>query len=203
MKEIFKLGGILLLVTALASGALSMVNKITKPKIEEQKRLVVERALIAALPTADPKAIEKVIENDEILYYIGYTTQEKTDIAGYAFVAKKAGYSSVIETMVGVDTTGKIIGIKVMEEKETPGLGTKIEEIKYGESAPWFQLQFINRYAGELAVDKDNGPIRSITGATISSRAVTNSIKEGLEQLEKRLGGFKKQANPTQTEQVS
>ncbi|NOZ61523.1 MAG: RnfABCDGE type electron transport complex subunit G [Calditrichaeota bacterium] len=203
MKEIYKLGGILLLVTVLASAALSMVNKITKPKIEEQKRLVIERALIAALPTADPKAIEKVTENDELLYYIGYPSQEKKEIAGYAFIAKKSGYSSVIETMVGVDTTGKIIGIKIMEQQETPGLGTKIEQVKYGESSPWFQIQFLNRYADELAVDKDNGPIKSITGATISSRAVTNSIKEGLKQLEKRLGGFKTKKNTTQTEQVS
>ena len=118
MKEILKLGGILLMVTAIASAALSMVNKITKPKIEEQKRLVIERALLAALPDADPKAIDKVTENDEVLYYVGYKTKAKKELVGYAFVAKKAGYSSVIETMVGVDTTGKIIGIKIMEQKE-------------------------------------------------------------------------------------
>lgn len=203
MKEVGKLAGILLLVTAIASAALAMVNKITKPRIEEQKRLVIERALIAALPTADPKAIDKITENDEVLYYIGYTSPEKNKIAGYAFIAKKPGYSSEIETMVGVDTTGKIIGIKIMEQKETPGLGTKIEEIKYGEAKPWFQIQFINRFADELAVDKDGGPIKSVTGATISSRAVTNSIKEGLELLEKRLGGFKNPAKTETAKQVS
>ena len=110
MKEILKLGGILLLVTAIAGAALSMVNAITKPRIEEQKRLVTLRALQAALPTVDPKLIEPFSENDKISYYIGYNDTNKVEIEGYAFVAKGQGYSSIIETMVGIDTTGNIMG---------------------------------------------------------------------------------------------
>ena len=191
MKDILKLGGILLLVTAIAGAALAMVNSITKPRIEEQKRLVTQRALIAALPTANPDAIVPVTENEAISYYIGYKTPEKQNIVGYAFVAKKSGYSSVIETMVGVDTTGTIMGIKIMQQVETPGLGTKIEEVRYGESTSWFQHQFLNKTADGLAVDKDGGEIVSVTGATISSRAVTNSIKKGIGELQEKLGGFK------------
>lgn len=191
MKEILKLGGILLLVTAIAGAALSMVNAITKPKIEEQKRLVTQRALIAALPTADASAIDSVFIDGKFMdYFIGYSDTSKKEIAGYSFVAKGAGYSSVIETMVGVDTTGTIIGLKIMHQVETPGLGTKIEEVRYGESSSWFQDMFLNKVADGLAVDKDGGEIKSITGATISSRAVANSIKEGLEDLEEKLGGF-------------
>ncbi|MDW7681077.1 MAG: RnfABCDGE type electron transport complex subunit G [bacterium] len=192
MKEILKLGGILMLVTAIAGAALSMVNVITKPKIEEQKRLVTQRALVAALPTADADSIEAVTQNDQLEYYIGYATAAKKKIVGYAFIAKKYGYSSEIETMVGVDTTGKIIGLKVIDHKETPGLGTKIEEIRYGESSPYFQDQFINRTADNIALDKDNGEIKSITGATVSSRAMTESIVEGFKRLEQKLDGFKK-----------
>lgn len=191
MKEILKLGGILLLVTAIAGAALSMVNAITKPRIEEQKRLVTLRALQAALPTVDPKLIEPFSENDKISYYIGYNDTNKVEIEGYAFVAKGQGYSSIIETMVGIDTTGKIMGIKIMQQVETPGLGTKIEEVRYGESSSWFQDQFLNRVADGLAVDKDDGDIISVTGATISSRAVANSIKKGLSELEEKLGEFK------------
>ena len=191
MKEILKLGGILLLVTAIAGAALSMVNAITKPRIEEQKRLVTQRALIIALPNANPEAIEPVFENETVNYYIGYNTPEKQNIVGYAFVAKGPGYSSVIETMVGVDTTGTIMGIKIMQQVETPGLGTKIEEVRYGESSSWFQDQFLNRQTDRLVVDKDGGDIISVTGATISCRAVANSIKKGIGGLEEKLGEFK------------
>ena len=195
MKDILKLGGILLLVTAIAGAALSMVNVITKPRIEEQKRLVTQRALIAALPAADPESIVPVSQNEEVDYYIGYKTQDKQNIIGFAFIAKEAGYSSVIETMVGIDTTGTIMGIKIMQQVETPGLGTKIEEVKYKESSSWFQDQFLNRTVDKLDVDKDGGDIKSVTGATISSRAVANSIKKGLGNLEEKLGGFNKKLN--------
>ena len=192
MKEILKLGFILFLVTAIAGGALSVVNSITKPRIEEQKRLVTERALITALPHADKNAIEPIKEDENIKYYIGYKSEEKKEIVGYAFVAKGPGYSSVIETMVGVDTTGNVMGIKVMHQVETPGLGTKIEEVYYGESSPWFQRQFVNKTNSELVIDKDGGTIKTITGATISSQTVTKSIKNGLQNLGKEIGGFKK-----------
>jgi len=192
MKEIVKLGSILFLVTAIAGAALAMVNTITKPLIEEQKRLVTERALIAALPTADKAAIDSVIIDNKFRhYYIGYIDSSRKIVAGYAFVAKGAGYSSIIETMVGVDTTGSIMGLKIMQQVETPGLGTKIEEVRYGEESSWFQDQFLNRIANGLAVDKDGGEITSVTGATISCRTVTNSIKKGLEELEENLEGFK------------
>jgi electron transport complex protein RnfG len=191
MKDVVKLGLILLLVTAIAGTALSIVNNITKPKIEGQKRLVTERALIAALPSANKNEIVPVYKGDSLKYYIGFKDTSKKEIAGYAFVAKGAGYSSTIETMVGVDTTGKIIGIKIMQQVETPGLGTKIEEVKHGQHSPWFQQQFIDKLATGVAVDKDNGKIVSVTGATISSRAVTNSISFGALKLATQLGGFK------------
>ncbi|MBD3287261.1 RnfABCDGE type electron transport complex subunit G [candidate division KSB1 bacterium] len=189
MKEILKLGGILMLITAIAGGALSMVNSITKPKIELQKRLALERALLKALPTADSDAIIPVETNGQ-KYYKGYESPDTTGLVGYAFVAKGKGYSSEIETMVGIDTTGAITGTSILHQVETPGLGTKIEEVTYGEEKPWFQQQFMDRTWEELKLDKDGGDINSITGATISSRAVTSSIREGLKELENELGGF-------------
>jgi|YelNatPaOPRAMG01_1025707.scaffolds.fasta_scaffold00001_35 electron transport complex protein RnfG len=194
MKDVLRMAWILGVVTVLAAAVLGAVNHVAKPRIEEQRRLALEQALLSALPKADPRAIVPVYEGDEIVYYKGYAQPDTTGLVGYAFVARGAGYSSEIETLVGVDTTGQIIGLKILREVETPGLGTKIEEVRYGEKDPWFQRQFIGKRARQLAVDKDGGEIVSVTGATISSRAVTNSIRKGLEELEKRLGGFSKTA---------
>lgn len=188
MKEILKLGGILLFVAAIAGGALSIVNAITKPRIELQKRLVLERALTKALPGADKNAIYPM-ESKGIKYYKGYASTDTLNLIGYAFVAYGKGYSSTIETMVGIDTSFQITGLTVMHQVETPGLGTKIEEIRYGEDKPWFQQQFIGRSWKGLAVDKDKGDIKSITGATISSRAVTNSINITLKEIEAHIQG--------------
>ncbi|MBN1480590.1 RnfABCDGE type electron transport complex subunit G [candidate division KSB1 bacterium] len=183
MNDILKLGGLLMLITVIAATALAGIYNVTKPRIEAQKALELERALTVALPDAPQEAIFPVQQNDKVAYYIGYKTPDKQDTVGYAFVARGSGYSSVIETMVGVDSAGQILGIKVLSQVETPGLGTKVEEVKYGEQDPWFTRQFLNKSADQLAVDKDGGDIQSITGATISSRALTNSVVQGYQKL--------------------
>ena len=187
MKEILKLGGILLLVTAISGAVLAYVNLKTQPVIAEQARLAKEAALTEALPTADKDAI---VYLEDQKYYIGYRTAEKQEIAGYIFQAAGGGYSSTIQTMVGIDTTGVIQGLKIIHQVETPGLGTKIEEIRYGDENPWFQQQFLNKTAAEVALTKDkaSGTITAITGATISSRAVTNSIANELKKMNRQLG---------------
>lgn len=183
MKEVIKFGGLLLLITGVAAGLLAYVDSLTKPKIEEQKRSKQEEALSWVLPQA--KVIVPHSVKGKVCYYLGYACKDTSGLVGYAFMAKGSGFSSDIETMVGMDTSGVITGIKVLSQKETPGLGSRIVEVKPGEKEPWFQCQFRGKKADQVAVKKDGGEINSITGATISSRAVTNSIKEGALRVEK------------------
>ncbi|MBN1348600.1 RnfABCDGE type electron transport complex subunit G [candidate division KSB1 bacterium] len=185
MKDILKLGGILMLVTALAAAALALANHLTKDEIDKEERKAERISRSQALPDAAPFAIHPVKKDGKILYYKGYSKPDTTKLVGYAFIALGKGYSSVIKTMVGIDTTGKICGTKIISQKETPGLGTKIEEVKYGDKSeiPWFQKRLKGKMANELVVDKDGGKIESVSGATISSRAVTNSIREAIEKM--------------------
>lgn len=187
MKEILKLGGILFLVTAIASAVLAFVNQKTQPIIAEQARLELEKALTTALPQADKNAIDKQEDGT----YIGYTDTTRQNIAGYIYLAKGKGYSSEIQTLVGIDTTGTIRGMKIIYQVETPGLGTKTTEVRHGETTPWFQQQFIDKSFNEIELTKDaqqTDKIVAITGATISSNAVTGSVKKGLENIKNKLG---------------
>jgi electron transport complex protein RnfG len=95
------------------------------------------------------------------------------------------GYSSTIRTVVGVDREMSITGIKVAFQQETPGLGTRVEEVKRGQKTSWFQDQFKGKKIEQLEVvrAKDPARIEAITGATISSKAVTNSVREALTKL--------------------
>jgi Na+-translocating ferredoxin:NAD+ oxidoreductase subunit G len=187
MKDILKLGGLLMLITSIAATALAGIYSVTKPLIERQKQLVLENALTIALPALEKESIFPVEKAGEIVYYEGYTTSAKEELVGYAFVAKGPGYSSVIETMIGVDTTGNIIGMQVLSQQETPGLGTRVEEIKYGEKDAWFLKQFMGDSAEDVKVDKDGGDIQSITGATISSRALTKSVVVAFSKMKQEL----------------
>jgi electron transport complex protein RnfG len=82
--------------------------------------------------------------------------------------------------MVGLNKDMTINKIAVIKQKETPGLGDKCK-------ADWFSDKFTNLSKQDLRVDKDGGKIVSITGATITTRAVTRSIKNYIELLEKEM----------------
>lgn len=191
MTNIIRLGLILMCVTLIAAGALSGVNKMTKPKIAAIKIQKKVSSLNTVLPGASTGVIDPVVRNGNEIYYKGYADTAKTNLIGYAIAAAGKGYSSTIVTMVGVNLDGRIGAVKIMEQKETPGLGTKIEKVGpyQGKEMPWYQQLSLCRVA-DLAVDKDGGEINSVTGATISSRAVVKSVKQALLFLEKELGGF-------------
>lgn len=89
-----------------------------------------------------------------------------------------AGYGGVIETVVGVSSSGNVSGVSVVRHSETPGLGANITG---GE----FQRRFVGIPAGtEVKVKKDGGQVDAITGATVSSRAVANAVNEALRVFE-------------------
>ena len=196
MKDLLKLPVILTLVTVVAAGALAYVFNTTKPKIEAEKKLVQERALKESLPKAARGVIVPVKKGEKILYYKGFASPDTTNLVGYIILSSAHGYSSTIEVMVGVDTAGVIQGMKILSQAETPGLGAKVTEVKYGDKWPWFQHQFIGKKGDNLQVDKDGGEIKSVTGATISSRAVTKAVRDGILKLEKLIG---KQSTGTTT----
>jgi electron transport complex protein RnfG len=189
MRDIMKLGIILMIYSLVAGAALAYVNIMTMQRVEANKIAAAEEARTAALAGMEG-GFEPKRDGSGFEYWIGYKDKAKSHIGGYVFVARGKGYSSVIETMVGTDLQGKIIGMRVVSQLETPGLGTKVVEIRHGESDPWFQRQFIGKsLQDDLRVKKDGGIVDSITGATISSRAMTNSIREGLDKLKGITGG--------------
>lgn len=190
MKVIFRFGFILFIICLAAAGSLALVNLITKPKILAQMQLEEKASLKEVLPEADE--FQDVKKGEEVSYYKGYKDKK---LIGVAFKASRKGYSSIIETMAGMDLSGKITGIKIISQGETPGLGSRITEVadettladilqgkKKGakEQRPWFTEQFKGKNVSSL--DED---VQAITGATISSEAVIKSVKEqGLKILE-------------------
>lgn len=204
MREIIKLGTVLMLYTLVAGTLLAFVYIKTAPIIELNKMAASgDPVRIQVLPGMEG-GFEQRGEGSEFPYWIGYLDAGKKKPGGYIFIARGKGYSSTIETMVGIDIDGTITGTKVLFHQETPGLGDKIEEIRYGEDEPWFTRQFIGKSASDnLAFTKDDGVIDAITGATISSSAVTKSIIIGLNNLKDTLTGktFPKRAVPEKEEE--
>ncbi|MBW6515461.1 MAG: RnfABCDGE type electron transport complex subunit G [Candidatus Cloacimonetes bacterium] len=174
MKYYFKLGAILFLIAAVASGVLAFVNNFTRPIIEENQRRAEDEARREVLPEA---AVFKLM-NTEYPFYVGFDNEK--NIAGYTFIAEEMGYSGVIQTMVGVDPNMRITNIKVIKQSETPGLGANCVR-------PEFTNQFCNLALEELVLDKDSGSIVTITGATITTRALTSSLQKAIKGVSEEL----------------
>ncbi len=184
-----KYGIILGLICLIATGLLASVNFLTKPRIIAEAQKEIEASLKEVLPEA--KNFEPVKFQNETIYYKGLA--ENNAFIGVAFIARGKGYSSLIETMVGMKPDGTIIAIKVLNQNETPGLGSRICEIKDNTTIfdilkgkkqnaslkPWFQEQFSGKKISQI----DN--INAITGATISSRAIINVVKNKAVEIQK------------------
>ena len=189
MWDILK-SGIILMLYCLAAGALlAFVHIKTAPVIEAQKEAAAVESVIEVLPGMDGGFDKKVTE-DGFIYWVGYRDKGKKTPGGYTFIARQKGYSSTIESMVGVDADFTITGVKVLFQQETAGLGDRILEIRDGESEPWFTRQFIGKtLSDDIKVSKDGGTIDAISGATVSSRAVSLSIDNGRKMMKAALTG--------------
>jgi electron transport complex protein RnfG len=83
--------------------------------------------------------------------------------------------------MMGVDTEGKILGVRVISHQETPGLGDRIDERKSDWIFKFTTLSLDNPKVGQWKVKKDGGYFDQFSGATITPRAVVNAVRNGLE----------------------
>ncbi|MDY0152914.1 MAG: FMN-binding protein [Candidatus Cloacimonas sp.] len=188
MKMFIQLGLILLAFCVVATALLAYVNTLTKPKIEA---ILIEEAQAAReglIPNAD---FEEV--NAAITYYIARDKATK-EVIGYTFTAEKIGYNGLVKTMAAVDKNFQLINIKIVQQTETPGLGTN-------STKPAFTDQFKGKNAEQLIVDKDGGVppnmIKALTGATITSRAVVSSLKEQILLLQQDIQNKPESAAPS------
>jgi len=178
MNQLVKYGLILAAICFAAALVLSFVYQVTRPAIEEGRRQEEEAARRALLPQAD---IFEKKSAGEMEYYEG---RRAGKTIGYCLTVVGNGYSGFLRMMVGIDPEGAISGLRVLEHQETPGLGARIIEVKRGEDDPWFLRQFRGKAGRKLAL-KD---IQAITGATITSRAVTDAVRATVDDFYRRTG---------------
>lgn len=152
----------ILIITSLSGYLLAQVYKITKPRIDQQKKNEEQRLYREIFP----EGVEFIEEKEYISVYDG-----EKKLLGRIYHIVQAGYGGPIVIKVGFDTEGKVKGVRILEQTETPGLGAKITEKQFLE-------QFAGKSGNQLLLKKysNEGTIDAITGATISSKAVSDGI---------------------------
>ena len=175
MREILKLGGKLLLLTAVAGLALGLTNAITKGPIEEQAVAAANAARQTVLGGAE--TFEQVLENENGMDEIHRGLDASGNVVGYTGKITTRGYGGPIEVTVGVDAEGKLAGIQCGGSgfSETAGLGAKVKTAAFSD-------QFAG-LATPVALTKDGGEVDSVTAASISSGAVCNAVNIAAEYI--------------------
>ncbi len=185
MNKIIRNTIILTVITLIAGLGLGLVYEITKEPIAQAQDKAKKEAWQQVFPDADINAFEPVDVDkkvaEEVVNNLGVkaTVDEVCKVGedGYVITTTdKEGYGGDIQITVGITADGTVSGISILSISETAGLGMRATE-------PTFYEQYQGKQAEKFVVSKDGGdgePIDALSGATITSRAVTGAVNAAL-----------------------
>ena len=173
--EVLRPTAILVALCVLITGAVAGANELTKDQIAQQQALKAEESRKIVLPEAE--AFEECDYNGEFTYYIGQSADGEQ--VGMVFETSAKGYGGDVKVMTGVSFAGEVTGVVILEHSETPGLGANAEKENFRE-------QYVGLSAfGDIEVVRYQTPvgqqIQAMTGASITSRAVTDAVNQALD----------------------
>lgn len=172
----FNMLSTLLIITIIAGASLGFVNSITKAPKAKAKLERKIKALKLVLPefTNNPVADLILVKSNKIKDSVElYPALNQDKKVGMAIIgSSKKGFSGLIKLMIGFKQNGTIKNIVTLEQKETPGLGTKMKDERFVKQ---FREKDPSKY--NLKVKKDGGDVDALTGATITSRAYCEAIQ--------------------------
>ncbi|MGU3412766.1 electron transport complex subunit RsxG [Enterobacteriaceae bacterium C34A] len=184
LTTIRKHGITLALFAAGATGTTAIINQMTKSTIDsqsaKQQMALFDQVIVPGSYNNDLLKSCYLLNAPALgkgNHKIYIARKDDTPVAVVMEATAPDGYSGAIQLLVGADFNGTVLGSRVTQHHETPGLGDKIE-MKHGD--------WITRFAGKTihgaddshwAVKKDGGDFDQFTGATITPRAVVNAVK--------------------------
>ncbi|WP_129596845.1 RnfABCDGE type electron transport complex subunit G [Anaerophilus nitritogenes] len=185
MKEIMKLGIILLIITVVASVVLTYTNEITKEPIAQQtlQANILARQTVLSDATDFEEVDQSEFEGYENIIEV-YKGMKDGEVVGYTVKTNPKGYGGEVEVMVGITGDSVISGVNIGNHQETPGLGAKADgEFKdqYKEKSVENELKVI-----KAGAPKDN-EVMAISGATITSKAVNTGVNSAIKLFNEKL----------------
>lgn len=200
MNNIVKNTLILTSITVISGLLLGIVYDITKEPIAEAQENTKQEAFRSVL--ADASSFETVEDFDasealSLLKENGYTSDEITEIAegidgsgetiGYVInVMSHEAYDGDLEVSVGIAADGTVTGIEMLSINETAGLGMKADEADFKDQ---FKDKKVEKFSYTKSGESGDDKIDAISGATITTNAVTNAVDSALIYFQNELGG--------------
>ncbi len=163
----------------------------TSDRITEQKRLAEEKALLEIIPreqhdnsmlddtiTVGPEARGLGLRQEKRIYI---ARKNGRVVAAIIPATAPDGYNGDIDLIVGVNADGTVAGVRALSQKETPGLGDKVDTKKSGWVLGFNGRSLTDPTPAGWAVKKDKGVFDQFTGATITPRAVVAATLRALQ----------------------
>lgn len=181
----YNMAVVLTAIAFIAGAALASVNEMTKGPIQELKTKTEQEAISQVLGGGEVQVQKTDTVDVDGSKYVVCNAGEK-GVAVRAVDPSNASFGGGLTIMVGFNPDGVILGYKVLESNETPGLGAKAGE--------WFQkgakgdIIGKNLTEGDLSVSKDGGNVDAITASTITSRAFLRAVNAGYAAFRQTLG---------------
>ncbi|MCT4705693.1 electron transport complex subunit RsxG [Enterobacteriaceae bacterium H11S18] len=184
LKTMQKHGVTLAIFAALATGLTAIVNELTKPTIDRQaaiqQKLLFDQVLPSEMYDNDIQGSCLVVNEPRLgagEHRIFIARKGEQPVAVVMEATAPDGYSGAIQLLVGTDFSGKVLGARVTQHHETPGLGDKIELRLSSWITHFADVMIHGEDDASFAVKKDGGQFDQFTGATITPRAVVNAVK--------------------------
>ena len=155
----------LLLFAAVVACLLGLVNQVTAGPIAEHTAAKTQAAMKAVLPSNE---YSQLIYSGDPLVKAAYRAGDQ----GWVIEVTPSGFGGLIDMLVGVDTAGTVTGVSIISMSETSGLGANA-------SRESFRSQYTGK-SGQVKLRKQGGEIDALTGATVTSTAVTNGVNVAL-----------------------
>lgn len=168
-----------LTITCIISGLIIAVTYFITSPIAIQKNEMLKQQAMKALVT-DADSFKPVPGKDQ-----WFTAEKAGKVIAYIVPGESKGYGGSIKMMVAVSTDGKVIDYNILSANETPGLGDNAAK-------DYFRNRLKGKKSDALVVVKDPSNkenVQAITGATITSAAVTKGVKEAVDNVVQFTGG--------------
>lgn len=200
MNKIIKNTLILTAITLVSGLLLGIVYDITKEPIAAAQENTKQEAFRAVLSDADSFETYEDFDAESaagLLAENGYTADDITEIAvgkdaggetvGYVVnVTSHEGYSGDIQVSVGIASDGTVKGVEMLSISETAGLGMKAAETEFKDQ---FKDKNVEKFSYTKTGEEGDDKIDAISGATITTSAVTNAVNSALVYFQNELGG--------------
>lgn len=187
--SLIKSGTTLAFIAAVCTALVAATYQVTHERIASNEQAWLEQSLQPALSGIffDSGVSESLLTipaphelpgSQDALVYRVYSGEKP--VAALFVVSARDGYAGAIRLLVGIDISGAVTGVHVLEHRETPGLGDRVETDKSGWVTQFEKRSLQSPAADRWKIKRDGGDFDQLTGASVTPRAIVKAVKKTL-----------------------